>query len=198
MSSGAHLSLRKHRPGPYIPGLLHPKSENSSDWVFLWQGPYDGSVGADRSYLQGCGQLSHVSSSMCNQDPYGVGAPGLKSFLFSAGERGYHGNQPHLISKPTEAQAGRWLGGSRLWTRALSHVAGPTRFRLPLCWHSSCGTGLPLACPPGFPCCWGSGVLPESCLFDSVVLDIDGEGSTFGKWAGGCHVLETGVKGLRA
>lgn len=193
MSSGAHLSLRKHRPGPHIPGLLHPKPKKSSDWVFLWQGPYDGSVGADQSYLQGCGQLSHVSSSTCKQDPYGVRALGLKSFTFSAGERGYHGNHPHFIPKPTEAQAGRWPVGS-----SLVSCCRPTRFPLLLCWHFSCGTGLPLACPPGFPCCWVTGILPESCLLDSVVLDIDGEGSTFGKWAGGRHLLETGVKGLCA
>lgn len=100
-----------------------------------------------------------------------------------------------LISSPSQLRP-RQVGG--LADRALSHVAGPTRFPLLLCWHFSYGTGLPLACPPGFPCCRVTGILPESCLLDSVVLDIDGEGSTFGKWAGGRHLLETGVKGLRA
>lgn len=108
MSSGAHLSLRKHRPGPHIPGLLHPKLEKSSDWVFLWQGPYDGSVGADRNYLQGCGQLSYVSSSTIKQDPSGVRALGLKSFMFSAGQRGYHGNS--LILSPSQLRPRR-VGG---------------------------------------------------------------------------------------
>lgn len=109
------------------------------------------------------------------------------------GVRGYHGNHSHFIPEPTEAQAG---DGSRLWTRAMSQVCRPHMIYTPLVLTLFPGTGLPLTPSPSFPCGWGLGILPESCLLGCLVLDIDRDGSNLRKWAGGLHSLGTGVKGL--
>lgn len=62
---------------------------------------------ADWSYLQLCGQVSHVR----------IQSLGLKSFVYNAGVGGYHGNHPPFTPEPTEVQVGRWPDGSRLQTR---------------------------------------------------------------------------------